>query len=398
MPRYGFIMCYFLFGIRILFAICTALIAYPVLQFDPKYVTILAWIMNSITHIYHLINVSAGWSMEITGTCIVIFEKIVSTPFNLYDGRRLKNKEDIKRPHLIKFALTEKPSLFEWLSYCLTPFGGSTGPFFEFKYFDLMVTDHERAHIKSDSESRKLALFKYFGSFGWAVATVIGFKYCKLSTYYDPNYLNKPLIVRLALMILITSFQAIKYFSAWWLVEASLYEFGFLESDLVDSKESPSFTNESFLYVIKSETCGQWMQRWNHSTHIFGKNYLFFRLLDAKYSYTLAFSAVFVCSALWHGFRPVYYMILPELLIAISADKRLNKILPNSDNFLVVFLKRCWVVFTMLSATATWWSSTAQAFFYVRKTVNFAPQIFELIVLIILYLIPVKTEKKEKKE
>ena len=395
---YGLIMCYFLFQTRIMFAIATAVVAYPFLECRPLYVFILAAIMNSATHIYHLVFAQKSWSMEVTGTCIVIFQKIVSVCFNLYDGRAIKKGEKMGHRHFEPYALYQKPSFLEWMAYCLTPYGGSTGPFIEFKMFELSLTDHEREHIKSDSKDRKMAMFRYFGSICWALATLVGFKYAKLSVYYTENYLNANIIVRVISLIGITMMQAIKYFSAWWACEAAFFEFGFMSSPLSDGKDDFCFSNLSFGRVLMSTNTGEWMQRWNHSAHLFWKYYLFCRILGAKFSfgkleklrYSIAHNAVFIASAMWHGFKPVYYLVLPELLISMHTDKILNKKWPvtKDSGFVNVWLHRLFTIFTMLSSTSTWWFSTSAAFFYVRNTVKWVPQIFSVVVLIIVSVIP----------
>jgi hypothetical protein len=413
---YGIIMCYFMFQTRIFFAIATAVIGYLFLNSRPLYTFILAAIMNSMTHIYHLIHTSNQWSMEVTGTCIVIFQKIVSVSFNLDDGRRLKNGEKLSHRHFAPYSLDKKPSFLEWMAYCLTPYGGSTGPFIEFKMFELTLTGHERGFIKSDSKDRKMAIYRYLGSIGWAILTVIGYKYAKFSVYYSEQYLNANVFIRIAILIGITIMQAIKYYSVWWAVEASYFEFGFMSSPLSDGKDDFCFSNLSFKRVLESMNTGVWMQRWNHAAHLFWKHYLFCRILGSKvdfgrfekHRYTIAHNAVFVASSAWHGFKPVYYLILPELLIAMRADKIINKKWPvtKDSSFFNVLFHRFFTIFSMLTATCTWWYSTFEVFVYVRNTVYWIPQIFSLLVLIIASIAPAskpkktgaKEEKKEVKE
>ena len=378
---FGFLMCYILFNNKIIFALLTAIISYFFLDKRPFYVFILGLTLNSFTHLYYyFFSGIKSWSMEITGTCMVIFQKIISISYNIYDG----NLKDKKIDELVNnYSLKEKPSFLEWIAYCFTPYGGTTGPFYEFKVFNLILTSFERPLIKSNSKDRLISIKKYFSSFIYAIISLIGFKYANLNTYKTEFYLNLPLIIRCIFSSLITFLQAIKYFSVWSAVEAGLFELGLGQISFIGYD---SISNLSIFDVLSSESLSIWLQKWNHTTHLFWKKYLFIRLKSNGYGSTIAVNSVLLISAFWHGFKPVYYLFLPESLIGFTIDKFLNNFKFKSK-FYKIF-RNIYTVFVMLGYTSAWWSSTSNAFFYIRKTYFWIPQILPIFIyLIFKYLI-----------
>ena len=390
----GLGLCYLLFQKRLLFCLIPAIVLYPFLSLNPFVVTVLAFLGNSITNLYQMFSGPASWSMDVTALALTMFQKIVSISFNIDDGRKVAKGESFKVQHFKNVALEAKPSFLAWLAYCFTPFGCSSGPFYEYKLFDEIVSCAERKHIAPDSTDRELARKRYFGSMVYALITSIGFSICSRNTYESDFYLESMLIFRLVMMLFLTSIQAVKYYTVWWTTEAALFEFGLLGSECVSTTNEISISNLSFTDVLKSESSGIWLQRWNHSAHLFWKNYLFYRLLHGGYGYNIAYYAVFVASALWHGFKPVYYMVLPELLLCAQTDKELRKKFDVTPSNIYMF--RLWVICSNLFSTCSWWHSTAKSFIYIRNTVYWVPQIG--MVCVFLFARFSHKRKKEKAE
>ena len=120
--------------------------------------------------------------------------------------------------------------------------------------------------------------------------------------------------------MIFTLIQLSRYYPGWQAMEAGYVAAGLNQSKYVLPEE---ISNLSFFYVIQSPTSQEWMRRWNHTTHLFWKNYLFTRILASDFSkynispglkHQLADNVTFAFSAFWHGFRPVYYLMLPETL------------------------------------------------------------------------------------
>jgi len=386
---YGISMCLFLFQQRILFAIGFALIMFPFLDKKPSFVFAFGFVINSIIHIYHMFFGPKQWSMEITGTCLCIFQKIISVSYNIYDGKQRKLG---KKPHEAYefFALDEKPTILEWFSYCFTAYGGTTGPFYEYRVFIEMITCHERKPIPNDSIHTKKSIQRYLGSFLWAGITLLSFKFANYNSYFSEFYLSKPYIIRNLLMCIYTIFQLVRYFTAWYAVEAGLYQLGICENPSISFD---SVSNLSIIDVLKSDSLSAWIQNWNHTTHLFWKKYLFMRIKNAGYGTTIAFYSVFIASAVWHGFRPIYYLFLFDSFIAMMLDKRVRQYNFGNSKYIAI-TKNVIVVYIMLGATSSWWYSTAESYFYVRNTFLWLPQILSLVLLVITKIIPPPTKPK----
>lgn len=389
-----------LFKQQMLIALAMSVIFYFPLDKNPMVCIICAFIYSSAVNLYYQIATTA-WSFTVNGLTMVIFQRIMMTTFNLYHGRQAKAGQEIKRPFHKKLALSERPSFLEWIAFTFTPYGQASGPVFEYKLFEYILESGSHPRVSDDSKSHKRAVRRLFGSLFWGVFTLLFLKYSDISFYSSEFYIKQPALIRLFLTILCSLIHTTRYFAAWQAYEAGIYECGLGECDLC---EFDDITNYSIVQVLESPTVGIWLQRWNHSAHLFWKKYLFYPLLDNKWGYFIAHHSVFVVSALWHGFYPVYYLLLPEMIASTVADQYLNQCFPQTPTqpFIIKCLYRIWVVLSMMNTTSTWWYRTFDAFFFVRKSNGYSGTIIIFAMLAITYLcmiiIKPQRPKSDKKE
>jgi hypothetical protein len=137
------------------------------------------------------------------------------------------------------------------------------------------------------------------------------------------------------------------------------------------------------------------MQRWNHSTHLVWRRYLFLRILDRKWPAWLGKGLVFACSSLWHGLKPTYYLILPETLIYSLGDTLILRKFPISrekDPLWKRLIRHVYVTIGMFSAASAWWFGTAESFWQIHKSHYFGPTVVYVVLYAIAWFIP--TPKK----
>ena len=298
--------------------------------------------------------------------------------------------------------MEKKPSLLNWFAYMFTPFGGISGPIFEYKLFEYILDIGNRKPIESSSRSRKTAKSRWLEALFWGTFNYFFFSKVQISFYSQPFYVNANWFVKLILMLACTCGQACKYFPAWSPVEAGIYETGVAECDLIEDYYDVS--NLTILDLLKSESIGIWLQRWNHSSHIFFKHYVFYPLLDGGYGYAIAHHSVFIASAIWHGFDPVYYLLLPEMICSTVADNIILRYCPfNEMPFWGKLVYHFWVILAMFNSTSTFWYRTSEAFFFVRRSNNYIGTIITVAVFVfceILTLVkrPPKRIKKDGNE
>lgn len=350
-----------------LIAIALVVLVYPILHYNPYFVAGVAMLANSGVNLYQKFKDAGAWDFQVTAIVMILFNRIVETSFNLYFGREIRDGHTIKRAFNKKFALEKKPTFLEWCAYCLTPMGANSGPVFEFKVFDYVLTVGERPKVSPISRSHKYANYRFLTSIFWSLVNMMFMNKVQISFYSQPWFTSQNVFVRFVMSIGCTIMQMCRYYPAWHPVEAAVYETGVCETQLVDDFFDCS--NMGLLQLMKTPSVGAWMQTWNHTSHIFFKRYLFYPLLDGGFGYKIAHNSVFIVSALWHGFEAVYPMCLPELLMSTEADRWLNMYFPSSSRgFVGSALYHSFKVISMLNAISTFWYYSYDAFFFVRKS------------------------------
>ena len=388
----------FVFRSQTIIPLVMSLVLYAMLEMNPLITIIAAFLSSSAVHIYCMLKISLGWQWMVNSLTMIMLQKVWMTTIDLYHGRKIKKGEKV-RPFFESAALYKKPSLLEWLTYIFTPFGAFSGPATCYKVHDFMFDVGEKPRISDDSKSHKEARKRFLMIPFWLILAFLSIKIAKIEFYSMPFYVNSNHFMKVVLMIICAMFHAAKYFAAWQSVEAGIYETGAGESGIT---EFDDISNLTIFDVLMSDSNGIWLQRWNHSAHIFWKRYLLYPLLDHGVKYSIANPLIFVFSALWHGFYPVYYMLLPEMIAAVSADQLINHMFPNLLKTTPIFINviyRFWIWWSMLVTTSTWWYRSAEAFIFVRKSQDFFGSIVIFLVFIIakitsLFIKPKRHQRK----
>jgi hypothetical protein len=378
------------FRARAIFAVTTAIIGYLILEMPPPVVVVIMFLVNGLTHIYCTLHSSGRWSMEVTAVILILFQKVISVSYNLHDGKVLKRGETLKHDRFKEFQLKEKPSFFYWLAYCFTPYGGPTGPWIEYKCFLYLIEIGERTTLTTPLD-RKRANWRFITSLIQAGLHLYFGRYVSYELYRSEFYLGSHLLVRLLLMNLICTYFCIKYFIVWHAVEAGLFESG-----LNQVCDSDNWSNLTIVEILGSSSFSEFLRNWNHTAHIFWKNYLFLRLLDRGISRVIAYNAVFICSSVWHGCRAVYFLVLPETTLYGLVDGWLCKQIPVNrfDPWWKNVLRHLWVITGMFSATCAWWSNSWEVFVYIHKTNYCAMVVIGLVLGFILKIFGKPVAKK----
>lgn len=384
---FGLILAYILFLNDIIIPIVFCISSYFIIdKFKPVVIFLLAFVFNSAINVYQLRKSASGWEFEVTCIVMIMMQRVIATSFNIYHGRQISQGEKKKREFFNKLAILEKPPFLEWVAYCFTPMGSNSGPHLEFKIFSYMLDCGNRPPIKKDSISRKRAISRYISGFCWAGFNLVFMNKFGPDFYEQPFYTQAPVYIRHFLMIFCTIGQACRYFPAWHPVEAAIYELGAGECEYIT--DFNDISNCSIFDVLTSRTVGEWLQRWNHTSHIFWKRYLLYPLLDAKYPYQIAHHSIFVFSALWHGFSPVYFLVLPEMIASTVADSLLTLYFPiKSRSLSMKFFCHYFTIMSMMNSTSTWWYRSFDLFFSVRKSHQYSGTVITFFVTLLLELL-----------
>lgn len=398
---FGLILAFLLFEGDILYCLAMGVLTYIGIRFCTVALsnTISA---ISLLIIYIIVMLRPiNWALDMTGLTMVMFQKAVSLSFNLADGRERKSGKKLVRAAWDDLAVDECPSLFIYFAYVFTPYGSFSNPFLEYKPFIYILNSGNRKANNIHSEDHKFATFRYFGAFLWAGFAYITMELISWDTTYNSNwYHSSPIVIRPFICAILTTIQASRYFPAWWMVESGLYGFGLGHSG-IGSIEFDHYSSLSMWDTLTSPTTNEWMRRWNHTTHLFWKNYLFTRLLHSGYGKGFANTMVFICSMLWHGLKFNFLGALPEAFLCMRADDFWNKKFPQTKEtpFYLRALHNLWVFTSMMYCTSCWYFPDFANFMYVRKSALFLPDIVAVLIIIICLILPKKkTEKVDKKK
>jgi hypothetical protein len=391
---YGLAMNFILFGMRAFFAVALMLFGYAIIQGPhPLVVLVVVMAVNTFVHLWHLVNCTRSWSLEVTATCLMMFQRIVSLSFNLRDGK----SEKAVRGVCEGYRLSRRPDAIEIFAFFITPFGGTTGPCYEFCYFDWMLDAPHRPRTEWGSPVRKRAIMYYLLSFAQAGVSLWLSPYCTIEFYHGEFYMGAPWAAKLVLMVLVSLFWAGKYYVTWYAVQAALVESGI--GDCPFGKEE-DWSNMTIWWFLESLSMAEWFQRWNHSTHLFWKNYLYFRVLNAGGPRWIGRALVFVFSSAWHGLKPSYYLVLPEVLLFMWGDRKLLKKFPMSktDPLWKRLIRHVYVIIGMFSSASGWWFGSFEAYWHIHTSHYFGPAVVGAVLYtIVLFLPNAKRETEVKK-
>lgn len=374
-------------------ALLYIVVGYYTISIDPIVNGVLNFFLNLLLQVYAYYY-SKGWTLDLTFLTMVICQKLISLGFNIDDGK--KDQSSIPKRFAV-VSVKSKPIFIDYLAYTLTPLGSYQTPFIEYKIFDFILNRHERPYDPSP-EDRANANQRFYGSFLWALTAIGSLSLVSYDWYFSEYYLSLNFLLRTVVVCINTTGNCIRYYSVWWNVESGFHELGACSAGIVEPHE---LSNLSYLEVVSSGTISEFLRRWNHSTHLFWKNYLYNRL-SKNLSPAIGRILVLTISEIWHGVRPVYYLMLPEMFIMSQGDFYLNKVLPFRN-----IQSKFWRVFRMLYVcmeifytTSTWFYPTYEQFLYVRKSIYFFPIIVSAILWVssIIHLNLHHEKKKPKPE
>lgn len=389
---YGEFLSFVLFGVKdSVIMIVFILASYFLLFLDPIKAGIIGFAMTMATHIYIYLQ-GVSWALDITGLSMVCFQKLYSLSWNLKDAQDIRDKKEVRK-RMAQLAVDKRPDIIIYYAYLITPYGGFTNPFIEFKTFDYMINRGNRTEPLT-AEDKYLSLKRFIQAYVLSGFVAVTMPYIKWENYESEWFLNLNVVFKVFAIGILTSMTVVRYFCSWWVVESGYYGFGLASSNIFGNVKD-EVSNLSLFEVLDSRSCQDWMRRWNHTTHLFFKNYIYARLLGAGYSPTVGNLAVFIGSSAWHGCRPVYFIILPEAYIIMQVDRIFCRKFPAKNLFWII-IHDLFTSLSMLYSTSTWFYPWLGEFLHIRKSVYCFPTVFSICLYFVLKFIP--SPKKEEKE
>jgi hypothetical protein len=367
------------------------LVGYWAITIHPVGAGLCAFAMTSASHIAFAIR-CGGWAMDVSGNMMCLFQKILATSFNISDGRKKQSGKELRSKRWNDVVLLERPSLLEWFAYCLTPFGSFGNPFIEFRIFDFMLDVGSRPPISEEEYKRAICQYKW--SFVHAIFQLFAWSHVNETAYESDLYVNSSVLSKLGLMIFFTHVQLGRYFPSWYCVEAAFIALGLMNNDVIPGEEC---LNLDYSYAMRSPTCREYLRRWNHTTHLFWKNYLYTRMLDRGWSILLSDAAVKVATAIWHGFRPTFYWMIPEVIFLVNVDRMLIEVFPLEARppLWKRLLYGTWTLLEMSYVSCTFYYPSTATYFKVRNSFYWIPEFLTVTVFGVCTLRKLKIAKTD---
>lgn len=321
----GAFLLQFTIGKQWIHHMLTVVICYLLLLILPRNMskTIVPWfVMLYLTfgHLHRQFINYLGWDLDFTGSHMVLVMKLYSLSYNLYDGEILaKGIENRASKKCANVAVTEIPSLIEFLGYTFNFSTILAGPSFEFKIYkdacDGTNLYDENGKPRGKIPSQILPTLKPFiisliclGIF------VVGNGKFPLLDPSDPQhalpiviseeYLQKPWFHRYAYSWVALAFIRFKYYFAWKNAEGAcnIYYCGFEGFD--EKGEAKGWEHSNNIDIFAFETAPNLKSltaAWNKKTANWLGRYIYMRTGGSLV-------ATYGMSAFWHGFYPGYYL------------------------------------------------------------------------------------------
>ncbi|TYZ65735.1 hypothetical protein PybrP1_011996 [[Pythium] brassicae (nom. inval.)] len=330
----GLAMAQLVYGSEWLHSFASALVTYALVRFAPtRQAPYIVFVFNmayvAALHVYRMSVDYMGWSMDCTASQMLLLIKLTSFAFNCHDGAVAaattvrasdppavaKMKQSCQR-----FALAAMPSLLQFFGYV---YGFTTfiaGPAFEYREYlnsvegtAFVFNGARRVPSCALAALKKLCI----GVFFLALLAVYG-AHANLPAVLSRD---EPLALKWGRILLALFLTRGKYYAAWKLAEGAtiLSGAGFEGFDAQgNTKGWNGVSNIDILGFEFAESVRDLTRSWNKGTQAWLERYVYSRSGNSLI-------ATYLCSAIWHGFYPGYYLFFLTIPLATSVNRLARK-------------------------------------------------------------------------
>lgn len=243
--------------------------------------------------------------LDITGPMMVSVQKITTLAFSIHDGK-VKKAEELTEIQL-REAITEVPSLLEYMSYIFNFQTALTGPV---NFYSDYVAFLDGQHVVPTEDGKvPSAVSTAFRKLAESVLYLLII--AKFGALYpaeiiaEPEYMALPITQWLIWWFFVILLVRINYYFAWTFADAvcNLSGFGFSGYDERGNAKWELCTNVRPYQVEMAQSFKETLDGWNIQTGGWLRRIAYDR--TPKKVRTLA---TYALSALWHGISVGYYM------------------------------------------------------------------------------------------
>ncbi|KAI9360364.1 MBOAT, membrane-bound O-acyltransferase family-domain-containing protein [Zopfochytrium polystomum] len=266
------------------------------------------------------------------GPQLVLVMKATSFAWCVFDGA---GKPEKLPPPLQESAITQFPTLVEFLGYIYFLPGFTVGPYFLFSDYQRFI----RLEVSTGQWAKTLpsptaAVFKQLvvGITCLLAFLALGARFSYSWPVDDPDtFMLYPFPLRVAHLVVAGFVTRLKFYGVWAVADSAfvLAGLGFRE---VDSKTHEAHwdrvTNVNILKLEGATSMKVYLDNWNIGTTRWLRSTVYYRLQLAGYP-GLATLATFATSALWHGFYPGYYLTFLSGAWGLRVARSIRRIVQN---------------------------------------------------------------------
>jgi len=412
----GAFLLQFTLGVQWIHHLISSLLAYGLILLLPRKtlktaLPILAMTYMTLGHVHRQYINYLGWDLDFTGTQMVLTQKLYMIGYNLYDGELLsKGKEDRAAKKCKSFALTNAPSLIEFLGYTFCFSNLLAGPATEYASYlgsidgSVFKTKDGKSKIPNNILKTIVPFVTCLVNLG--IFMTLSAKFPLLDTV-DPqhntpyilsdDFMTNPFYYRLfhAWMGLFALRE--KYYFGWKNAEGAqnLWYAGFEGWDEEGNEKGWELSNNMDILSFETASDTSIMSKsWNKKTSAWLSRYVYMRTGGSLIS-------VYSLSAFWHGFYPGYYIFFLSVPIPTFCDRMAKKKLSpyfSSSNFSLYGIA-CTLATTItinymilpFNMLAGGWSLGAYKSFYFFGHIGCA------VYYVVLSMLPTPPQKDKKK-
>lgn len=257
-------------------------------------------------------------NIGISGTQMIMLQKLTSYAWDVYDGTRAPEKLQAQQ---LESRITVQPSFLRYLSWLFffpTVLTGPACTFNEYNSWLDMSMYKDLRTITGEPLKRAphsgVALWSKLGeALMWVfMYTQFGSLFPDYQLYNHGWYMDLSVVRRLLTVYVLALVYRTKYYSAWLLSEAACIHSGLGFSGTTPDKKKMRWDRMKNVSPMSVETAQNFhgiFASWNIITSHWLRNYVYLRVTpEGKKPGTKSTFITFATSAIWHGTRPGYYL------------------------------------------------------------------------------------------
>ncbi|XP_059150013.1 lysophospholipid acyltransferase 1-like [Physella acuta] len=268
---------------------------------------------------------------DATYPLMITTQKVTTLAFSIGDWKALQKGKKMQEER-VKWAVSEVPSVLEFLAFMLSFQGILAGPFCHYSMFRAFIEGNTKERLEKSknaveylddpSSVMQAVVTKILAVFLWIFVTACVKPHFPDYTNVDPEFIaNNNFVVRLGYLYISLFLHRSKYYVSWILADA-VYNSSGLGYAGKDEKGKPRWTAMSNVFVWKIETATSlkvYLDNWNILTTHWLRHVCYMR---APFLNTLL---TFVLSALWHGLFIGYYITFVSAAFFVEAGRKIRQ-------------------------------------------------------------------------